>query len=703
MKIRSFLSTIILILVLSITVGFSAFVSEISISNIVADIRMQEDIRVTSVELVDGYEIISNDIDYDVDSVLGNVTFNSSDAIATYKITVTNIGNVDFYLGGYTYSGNVNVEPLDGTTQTVVSALGGTNEFSLMIYPSEYTYSYSPDFKIDFSFKNIYSVSYENLNLVNKTIIEGESYSEFIGDYGSNDIQVYMGGRQLSSNEYSYSYGQLIVSNVTGDLIIQGPKTLNSIMRMNSVLDTNVNFSSSEGLDVVNNITYTRNGTENNAYPIYYYRGNVTANNVVFGGFCWKMVRTTDTGGVKVIYNGVPASEGSCNNTGDNSRLTYNSDFDGEADSPSNGGWMQGIEYDYNTKTLSSQSETYLYGNDVSWNGSTYTLIDTISSSSWNDDKTTLATKYHYTCFNSSGSCSKVYYVLYFRNEEKPYFLTFSNGVNLDSAKDEMFANTNDSLIKKYVDSWYLDNMTSYTNLFEDTVFCSDRTTASGALHSKDYNAGGYSYFYNYVYNVTSPAPTLYCPAVRDRFTVSTTYGNGDLKYPVGLLTADEFTLAGSGNKSYVSTSYLNIGVEQWSMTPYRFNYGAASNYYVDEIGYLHSAPVDNNLGVRPAVSLKKNMIVVSGDGTVSSPYHIKSTFTIDGVSYEYEPGMTWGEWVDSDYNSLGVCLTDNKSDSSQMLFDNKHLSVNFKLILSNELIDSSISYVFVETHGGGD
>ena len=49
---------------------------------------------------------------------------------------------------------------------------------------------------------------------------------------------------------------------------------------------------------------YMRAGTENDANPILYYRGNVTNNNVLFANYCWKVVRTTDTGGVKLIYNG---------------------------------------------------------------------------------------------------------------------------------------------------------------------------------------------------------------------------------------------------------------------------------------------------------------------------------------------------------------------------------------------------------------
>ena len=50
---------------------------------------------------------------------------------------------------------------------------------------------------------------------------------------------------------------------------------------------------------------YTGEGADTYAYPVYYYKGNVENNNVLFGGFCWKIVRTTETGGVKMVYNGV--------------------------------------------------------------------------------------------------------------------------------------------------------------------------------------------------------------------------------------------------------------------------------------------------------------------------------------------------------------------------------------------------------------
>ena len=72
---------------------------------------------------------------------------------------------------------------------------------------------------------------------------------------------------------------------------------------------------------------YTWNKSATQPNPIYYYRGAVTNNNVEFGGFCWKMIRTTDTGGIKLIYNGTRQADG-CTATGENASIgtsTYNS------------------------------------------------------------------------------------------------------------------------------------------------------------------------------------------------------------------------------------------------------------------------------------------------------------------------------------------------------------------------------------------
>ncbi len=100
------------------------------------------------------------------------------------------------------------------------------------------------------------------------------------------------------------------------------PVSVYEIMKNNAVMD-NINSTyvsnATPGIkwdeiasDTNGKGIYLRAGTENDAFPIYYYRGAVDNNNVYFGGFCWKIVRTTATGGIRMIYNGVVNNDNSC-------------------------------------------------------------------------------------------------------------------------------------------------------------------------------------------------------------------------------------------------------------------------------------------------------------------------------------------------------------------------------------------------------
>ena len=103
---------------------------------------------------------------------------------------------------------------------------------------------------------------------------------------------------------------------------------------------------------------YDRSGTE----KIYHYATTSTntnvANqqaevilnkfNVIFGGFCWQILRTTDTGGVKLIYNGIPDSNGTCNNTGTAQQIGTKA-FNSSYNSPAYVGYMYNKLYVQNT------------------------------------------------------------------------------------------------------------------------------------------------------------------------------------------------------------------------------------------------------------------------------------------------------------------------------------------------------------------
>lgn len=87
---------------------------------------------------------------------------------------------------------------------------------------------------------------------------------------------------------------------------------------------------------------YILHGTENNTYPIYYYRGDVEDNNVKFANFCWKIVRTTETGGTKLIYNGTPDGSGQCNATGESTMINTSTTFNAKFDDNAYVGYMYG-------------------------------------------------------------------------------------------------------------------------------------------------------------------------------------------------------------------------------------------------------------------------------------------------------------------------------------------------------------------------
>ena len=252
--------------------------------------------------------------------------------------------------------------------------------------------------------------------------------------------------------------------------------------------------------------------------PVYYYRGNVD-NHLIFANFCWRIIRTTETGGIKLIYDGV-SSSGECNNTGDDT---------------------------------------------------------TIGSS----------------VFNSTKNVGYMY------------------GSSIDDT-----ANTTDSTIKTFIDTWYKNNMTSYTSQLEDTVFCNDRSyTASGSFLT--FKADNRLY--------TNKKPTLKCENTKDKFTASANNGNGALTYPIGLIAADEMAYAGGIFNTSNSSFYLYTGKNYWTLSPYLSSNGITAGILLNSGGKLNAIYVINvSYGVRPVISLKSGTEISSGSGTSTDPFIVE-------------------------------------------------------------------------------
>ena len=399
--------------------------------------------------------------------------------------------------------------------------------------------------------------------------------------------------------------------------------------------------------------TYTENGQ-----TIYYYRGQVANNNVIWAGKCWKIIRTTATGGTKMIYNGeVDTAENfdgdmiptnTCTATGTEAQITYNNkntftfSMGGEYTSPADVGYMFGKRLEY--KTLSAGSTSFTFANDVTHNaGDTYTL-DTSDgqsiSGTWADQRTNAATRYHYFCTDGATSCdiAKIGYILDFGNASNVYYLDIGGYDDIEAAKAAMFDNVIDSNAKSTIEAWFeaenldghIAGTRNYEDDLEDTIFCNDRSYYSGSLKGKDSDAtkgnryGAYSR--NMVVVDDNFHPSLDCANKNDAFTKNdTTNGNGKLAHKVGLITADESTMAGNGYYGHDSSAYLYTGQDMRLISPGGFeNHALGFYWFWDEILYLGA--VEYSLGLRPLVSLKSGIEFLDNgaDGTAQHPFIVE-------------------------------------------------------------------------------
>jgi hypothetical protein len=190
--------------------------------------------------------------------------------------------------------------------------------------------------------------------------------------------------------------------------------------------------------------------------------------------------------------------------------------------------------------------------------------------------------------------------------------------------------------------------MASYTTKLEgDAGYCNDRTVFinddwSNELSNSDTiipYGGTNSYFGAFRRNTIEAqfSPTLSCPRGKvDLYSYANNAGNGNgqLAYPIALLTADEMSLAGIGaygsfsasnSKSYIYSGE-NLGV--WSLSPAsRVTTYNGTQTSVLGIDLFSSSITDlgthNSIGVRPSISLAPGTTVL-GSGTATDPWVVQ-------------------------------------------------------------------------------
>ena len=194
--------------------------------------------------------------------------------------------------------------------------------------------------------------------------------------------------------------------------------------------------------------------------------------------------------------------------------------------------------------------------------------------------------------------------------------------------------NENNSTIKGVIDTWYSNNLSSYTKYIStEAVYCNDREVGSGT-----YSATG-SQFYYAAYSRLNPStmtPTYNCTNSKDAFSGSN--NEAKLTYPIGLMTADEVAYAGGYRYNNLTSPYawyylnsaggsITGSTYWWLLSPYDWRGNSARVWFVRGSvgpGNLDYSYVNSSRGVRPAISLKSCTKYSKGNGTASSPYEIQ-------------------------------------------------------------------------------
>lgn len=374
----------------------------------------------------------------------------------------------------------------------------------------------------------------------------------------------------VSITNTSLNYSPIPLSTgiqiVAGQLMVVKKNTLSdTIMASASVSDSpktvpgKVSATTNEGI----------NKTQDDYGTSYYYRGSADNNYVQFANMCWRIVRVTGNGAIKLVLQN--------NNSTDCTASSNQEQF----------------------LKLKSESTPTKIRKEFAGSADTVALMYKSggiikSPLAYNDSFTLLSNKINSDDTIAGGEPSGL----------------------VESNYSEIFKNTTKGDVLKKLESWYEEKLSAYTDYLEDVIWCNDKS-----YNTSNKYFGAYTRFKSYT-------PSLVCPndslgGNLSKYTVSdTTKGNGALTYKIGLLTADELMFAGASSSSNTSFYlYVNSNDEWWTISPANYN----GSYYIsftykDKI-YSLDIPYPSAY-LRPAIAIKSTAIV-GGTGTKTNPYVI--------------------------------------------------------------------------------
>ena len=427
---------------------------------------------------------------------------------------------------------------------------------------------------------------------------------------------------------------------------------------------------------VTGGLTRKYTGTHHDSFikepskDIYYWYGSnstqgaqiLDKNNVIFAGQCWQILRTTDTGGVKMIYNG-DIEDGQCLST-------------------------RGNHVGYNSISSQNLNTSYYYGTSYKYDktNNVFSLDGVITTG-------TIQTR-QYTCRQTSenATCSTLYYVDRLKSGNSyNTFLLSANSVY--SYFGKLPYNTSSGSLA-YVG--YMYNNVYSSNSINST---SDTLLVSSSLSVNYYYADTYDF------NVTNPNKyTLTNPSTVSstdeyaslvgKYTFrnnSATYSNTKILYIAGVsgTTMYAIELENGNNLAYYNYSYT-----------YGDSYtdNGDGTYTIDNpITFNRSNYISNYSSIK-----SKYLCVNAVNNTCSNIRHISNSDALKMNYFKSDDMYIFANSFSYDSTTGKYTLSDNRKelwDTIESGF-NSNLSTRHYTCFSASDECSTLSYVYYNSSG---
>ena len=290
-------------------------------------------------------------------------------------------------------------------------------------------------------------------------------------------------------------------------------------------------------------------------------KGSLTTSNT-----CWRIVRTTGSGGIKMIYNGKWTGS-TCANAGSSANAVSSVYFNRRSSSSTNNYDTKGriIYVGYNfSSTASHQTGTSSVPNSTLFVNNTASNLRTQLESWYASNMTAYTSKLE----TNAGWC----------NDRTTY-------------------------------------NSSYTSQSSTVPYATSSATVYFGAYKRNIRSG------------QNEKLSLTCTNSADRLTTSNgmTYPAAPLTADEAALAGSGYsgrTSAAITSSNYHYNSYFRSGALFWLLSPtYRRSSGYVNEFYLGSDGSLHHNDVSSTDGVRPSISLNPGTTAVNGTGTATDPW----------------------------------------------------------------------------------